>query len=319
MEPRLFLGIDIGKTTHHAIALDRDGQTVLDQAVANEQAALQTLFQTAARHGPPIVCVDQPGSIGALTVAVAQAHGFPVLYLPGRRMRHVAQTFAGQSKTDVRDATIIAETARTMRHAVRPLPAPRALVANLRLVCGADDDLTTQGTALKNRIRGLLTTLHPVLERVVGPRLGDAGVPQLLAAYPTPAALRTLGRGRMVRLLKRHGSRRAAALTTDIWDALARQTVELTGTAGLAIVLPLLMEQVQVVMRQRLVMQATLVDLLANHPDAAILWSIPGFGAKTVARTIVELDGKVFASAAHLASYAGVAPVTRQSGSSLRH
>ena len=35
--------------------------------------------------------------------------------------------------------------------------------------CGFDDDLAKQATATSNRIRGLLTLVHPALERVPGP------------------------------------------------------------------------------------------------------------------------------------------------------
>src|SRR5665811_1114616 len=161
MEPSVFVGIDSGKARHHVVGLDTAGASVLDQPVANDEAALVAIFQAARAIGAPVVCVDQPGSIGALTVAVAQAQGLPVVYLPGRRMRHVAETFAGQAKTDVRDARIIAETARSMPHAVRPLVAATAVVAELRVVCGVDDDLVKQLVAGKNRIRGLLTSAMP--------------------------------------------------------------------------------------------------------------------------------------------------------------
>ena len=33
--------------------------------------------------------------------------------------------------------------------------------------CGFDDDLAEQATATSNRIRGLLTQIHPALERVI--------------------------------------------------------------------------------------------------------------------------------------------------------
>jgi len=319
MEPSVFVGIDSGKARHHVVGLDTAGASVLDQPVANDEAALVAIFQAARAIGAPVVCVDQPGSIGALTVAVAQAQGLPVVYLPGRRMRHVAETFAGQAKTDVRDARIIAETARSMPHAVRPLTAPSPVVAELRVVCGVDDDLVKQLVAGKNRIRGLLTSAMPALERVIGPRLTNAGVPELLEKYPTAAALRRLGRTRMTRFLARRGSRRAAQLAADVQAALAQQTMELDSSAGLARVLPLLVEQLQLLRRQRAAVQVEMTQLLAAHPDTAILMSLSGFHTRTVARTVVELDGKVFASAAQLASYAGVAPVTKQSGTSLKH
>ena len=46
---------------------------------------------------------------------------------------------------------------------------------------------------------------------------------------------------------------------------------------------------------------------------------MPGIGFRTAARVLIEVgDGSAFASAAHLAAYAGIAPVTRKSGSSIR-
>ncbi len=46
---------------------------------------------------------------------------------------------------------------------------------------------------------------------------------------------------------------------------------------------------------------------------------MPGVGVRTGARILLEVgDGSVFASAGHLASYAGIAPVTHRSGSSIR-
>jgi transposase len=45
---------------------------------------------------------------------------------------------------------------------------------------------------------------------------------------------------------------------------------------------------------------------------------MPGIGVRTAARILVEVSGREFASAGHLAAYAGLAPVTRRSGSSIR-
>lgn len=46
---------------------------------------------------------------------------------------------------------------------------------------------------------------------------------------------------------------------------------------------------------------------------------MPGVGIKTGARILIDVgDGSNFPSAAHLAAYAGLAPATRNSGSSIR-
>ena len=45
---------------------------------------------------------------------------------------------------------------------------------------------------------------------------------------------------------------------------------------------------------------------------------MPGVGVRTCARILTEVVGKDFPTAGHLASYAGLAPVTRRSGISIR-
>lgn len=69
--------------------------------------------------------------------------------------------------------------------------------------------------------------------------------------------------------------------------------------------------------RQRL---ATDLDELFNaHPFGRIPGTLPGIGPRTGSRILAEIgDGARFANGSRLASYAGLAPVTRQSGSSLR-
>ena len=48
------------------------------------------------------------------------------------------------------------------------------------------------------------------------------------------------------------------------------------------------------------------------------LISMPGVRIETAARLLTEVSGKDFATAGHLAAYAGLAPVTRRSGSSIQ-
>jgi transposase len=58
--------------------------------------------------------------------------------------------------------------------------------------------------------------------------------------------------------------------------------------------------------------------MLDAHPLSPVLISMPGIGIRTAARILLEVgDGSAFRSAAHLASYAGIAPVTTKSGTSI--
>lgn len=167
----IFIGVDVGKSNHHAVAIDRTGKKLLDRALPQDEAKLRAIIRAVAGKGTVLLVVDQPSTIGALPVAVAQSEGILVGYIPGLAMRRIADLHPGEAKTDARDAMIIASAARTMPHTLRSIVISDEQAAELSMLCGFDDDLAKQATAASNRIRGLLTQIHPALERVIGPHL----------------------------------------------------------------------------------------------------------------------------------------------------
>ena len=153
----VFLGLDVGKSDHHAVALDPAGKRLHDAALPNTEAGLRRLFGKLGRHGRILAVVDQPASIGALPVAVARACGHQIAYLPGLVMRRLADLHPGTAKTDARDAYVIADAARTLPHTLRRVDAGDDALAELEMLVGYDDDLAGEVTRISNRIRGLLT------------------------------------------------------------------------------------------------------------------------------------------------------------------
>jgi len=175
--------VDVGKGQHHAVALDRNGKRVYNRALLNDEVKLRAHIAERKTHGRPLFVVDQPSTIGALPVAIARAEGVLVAYLPGLATRRIGDPHAGEAKTDARDAAIIAETARSMPHTQRSPRLADEQLAELTMLCGFDDDLAAQATQTSNRIRGLLTQIHPVLKRVLGPCLDHPTVLDLLERY----------------------------------------------------------------------------------------------------------------------------------------
>jgi transposase len=314
----VFIGVDVGKSEHHAVALDRSGKRLYDKALPNDEAKLRAVIQKLKVRGTVLLVVDQPETVGALPVAVAYDEGILVGYLPGLAMRRIADLHAGEAKTDARDAAIIAEAARTLPHALRPIQLEDEQVAELSMLCGFDDDIVGQMTATSNRIRGLLMQIHPALERVLGPHLDHPAVVDLLQKYPTPTALKAAGRARLGTRLLKLAPRMGRRLAEEIFQALGEQTVVVGGTHATRAVLPRLAEQLGTLRRQRAEIAVEVAELVAANPLEPIIRSMPGVGVKTAARVITEISGKEFETAGHLASYAGLAPVTRRSGSSIR-
>ena len=148
----------VGKSEHWATALSRDGQKVLDKALPNDEDRLREVYQRLQAKGQVLVVVDQPATIGALAVAVAQDMGITVGYLPGLSMRRIADLTPGSAKTDAKDAAVIAQAARTMPHTLRAVSTSDEDAAALSMLTGFDLDLARQVNQTANRIRG---AVHP--------------------------------------------------------------------------------------------------------------------------------------------------------------
>ena len=101
----VFVGVDVGKGEHHAVALNKAGKVVFDKALPNDEAKMRAVLQKLKQHGTVLVVVDQPATIGALPIAVAQAEGVLVGYLPGLAMRRIADLHAGEAKTGMRPSS----------------------------------------------------------------------------------------------------------------------------------------------------------------------------------------------------------------------
>ncbi|WP_224386690.1 IS110 family transposase [Pseudonocardia sp. ICBG1293] len=315
----VFCGLDVGKSEHHACAVDTNGKRVHDKALPNDESALRTVLSGLAEHGAVLMVIDQPASIGALAIAVARDLGITVAYLPGLAMRRIADLHPGQAKTDARDAHVIAEAARTMPHTLRRVGTDDETLAELTVLAGYDDDLAGQSTRLTNRLRDALLHVHPALERLLGPRLDRGGVLDLLAAAPTPQALRELGADGIAETMRARSPRLARTLPAQILTSLDAQSLTVPGTAAFARVITGVAGQLRQVHTERDQLADELEARLEAHPLGPVLTSMPGLGVRTAIKILTIVgDGSGFPTAGHLAAYAGLAPVTRRSGTSIK-
>jgi len=315
----VFLGLDVGKGEHHAVGLDPTGKRLHDGPLPNSEPKLRALFDKLAAHGRLLVVVDQPATIGALPVAVARAAGHQVAYLPGLAMRRIADLYPGRAKTDARDAFIIADAARSLPHTLRPVDVGDDALAELDVLVGFDDDLAGEATWIANRIRGLLTGIHPALERAIGPRISHPAVLEILSRCGGPTGIAKAGRRKLTAIASAHAPRMGDKLIAAIMTALAEQTVTVPGATAADSVLPRLADSLKTVLQQRKQVAAEVEEILDAHPLAGVLTSMPGIGIRTAARILLEIgDATGFKSSGHLAAYAGIAPVTRSSGSSIK-
>jgi transposase len=315
----VWVGLDVGKEEHYAEVLDDDGERLFARSVVNDEAALVALLARAGGHGTPGLVIDQPGSIAQLALAVARAAQVPVAYVPGLVMRRAADLYPGEAKTDKRDAYIIADTGRTRRRQVHWLDAGSDdLLDQLRVLNGFDVDLAADQTRVANRLRDALTSVSPALERALGSRLGLAGVRDLLAKHPTLSTLRAAGRGRIARAVKTRSPRSADKIADAVTAALDAQSLGVPAEATIGRVIAELAVELDRIVGRRDRLATEIEEVFTAHPFGRLLQTLPGIGPRTGARILAEIgDGSRFATGDRLASYAGLAPVTRQSGKCL--
>ena len=320
MEYDVVIGLDVGKSTHHAVCLDPGGKRLIDREVSNTEVELRELFIQATCHGEVLVVVDQLHSIGALPVTVAQAMEIKVAYLPGLSMRRLADLYPGNAKTDARDAFIIANAAWTAPHTLRRITVPSDEQANLSMLLGYDDDLAGFDQQVEHRSVSDVLPQRFLQTRVDLDQQATHPVDGRGDLTGGPQGLLTMGKTRIDTQLRKHAPRIHGRLTEQIWTALNEQTVIVPGTAAAHKVLPAIATLLLQLGDQGKQIARDVEEVLDAHPLAQILTSMPGVGVKIAARLLGEIGGDVtaFPTAAHLAAYAGISPVTRRSGTSIR-
>ena len=262
-----------------------------------------------------------PPLSGAL--AVAQDMGITVGYLPGLSMRRIADLALGSAKTDAKDAAVITGAARSMPHTLRAVSTSNEDAAAPSMLTGFDLDLARQVKQTANRIRGQSFTQTPPSPGGRGGALAGRTTPswRTVAAWPTPAELKRAGKARTDAGLKKYGGRRHATWAGQIVSALKLQSVTVAGTDAAAVVLPHLARRLIVPRAQRAAVAAQVeTPWRVAHPHVpGPDHTCPGSGVPAAAVLAGADPGQgPPGTGAHLASYAGLAPVTRRSGSSIR-
>ena len=163
--PAAVLGLDVGKSSHWACLIDRDGEVLSSAPVRNREAELDALF--ASVPAGTLVVVDQFRNIGSLAVRRARAAGLGVAHLPGLAASRAAGLFAGEAKTDERDAAVIARTALGAPDSLSGVPGRGEALEAARALSSQRDHVVACATRDKNRLRAVLLESCPALEAAV--------------------------------------------------------------------------------------------------------------------------------------------------------
>lgn len=315
---QIWAGIDAGKAAHHCVVIDDAGRQLLSRRVANDEAELTRLIDDVLGLGDGddiLWAIDIQRGLAGLIIAMLVTQGQTVVYLTGRAVFHASATYRGDSKTDAKDAAIIADQAR-MRRDLVPLRTGDDIAVELQLLTARRADLVADRTRILNRLRSTLLGYFPALERAFNYK-SRRGAVVLLTRYNTPAVLRRSGAARIESWLRKQGRiHHPAEIARTAVEAGQAQHTVIPGQDVAADLVSRLAKEVIAIDAEIASTDELIEARFLRHRHAETILSMPGFGVSLGAEFIAATGGDMTAypNADRLASVAGLAPVPRDSG-----
>jgi transposase len=311
--PAIWIGVDVGKEFHWAHALDASGRKLFSHRVENDESDLLKLIdEVLSFTGEVLWAVDQPGGGAALLLALLWERGQRVVYIPGLTVERSRDTYRGESKTDARDAHVIADQAR-MRPDLGELAPSESDLAELELLLARRRDLVVDKSRSVTRLRETLLSSFPALERALD--LNRSGPLTLITHYQRPAQIRRAGRKRIATYLRNRGVKGYGGLAQKALTAAEAQSVTLPAEDVAARIVAELASEVLDAKGRIETLDEELRERFFAREEAKIITSLPGMGTVLGSEFLVCVgDLSAFESADKLAAYAGLVPAAHDSG-----
>lgn len=321
-----FVGIDWATELHQVCVLDGDRQILQEKKIEHSGSGIAELVEmllkiSGNRPQQAAVAIEMPR--GAIVETLVERQ-FAVFSLNPKQMdrfrdRH---TVPG-AKDDSLDAFVMADSLRTDLHLFHRVRLDDPLVIRIRELSRAEEDLQQETVRAGHRLRELLIRYYPQMLKLC-PGVDEIWFWDLLELAPLPMAAGKLKRAKVEQLLKSHRIRRITG--EQVLAALSVEALHLApGAAEAASEHVLLQLPPLRLLRQQRADVATRIEAVleemgqpgqtAEHRDATILLSLPGVGRIVAATMLAEASQPLAERDYHaLRSYAGAAPITRQSG-----
>ncbi|MEU6579016.1 IS110 family transposase [Streptomyces sp. NPDC046805] len=311
---RLWVGIDVGKGHHWAVAINAAGEAVFSRKISNGESEILSLIATACETADEVQwAVDPRGKTATLLLVLLAAHDQQITYVPGRSVSRAAEGYRGEGKTDAKDALIIADMVRVRRD-FSTITIPPERVCNLRLLTANRRDLIADRVRLINRMRDLLCGISPALESAFD-YARSKGAVVMLTHYQTRTALRRIGVKRLTTWLQHRKIRSPQKIAEKAVEAANQQHTVLPGETRAAALLAELAHQLLALDERIAANDREIRESFRADDRADIIESLPGMGPILGAEFIaIAGDLSSYRDAGRLAAHAGLAPVPRDSG-----
>ena len=270
---------------------------------------------------------EEPGEVmigietdRGLFVAALIAAGYQVFAVnPMSVSRYRERHAVSGAKSDPGDAKILADLVRTDRHNHRAAVPDSDLAEAIKVLARAHQSMIWNQRRQANQLRSALREFYPAALAAFGDALTSSDAIEVLKAAPEPRLGAGLSKTQIAAALRRGGrtrgiDRRAAQIQAALRAAQLQPAPLVAAAMGASVAA--LASVIGEMSRQIAVLEQQLAADFEQHPDAAVVRSLPGLGAILGARVLGEF-GDVpdrYLDAKSRRNYTGTSPVTRASG-----
>lgn len=315
----LLVGIDWADQAHTYCLMDEAGTVATSGTIPHTAEGVDRLIAAIRAHavGPQDISVALETRHGPLVGALLD-QGFTVYAINPKAVdRHRERFRVAGTKSDLRDAWVLATLLRTDRALYQPLLPDSEAAQELRTLTRDRAELVRTRTMLSNQLTACLKAYFPEFLDL----FGDPDRPVALAlvqAFPTAEALRCASSRRLEAFLRQHHYPRSATKAREIHHRLHQPIFRIAPVvvrtkSRLALTLA---RQLVLLAEHIAAYEAEIEQVLRSHPDGELYLSLPGAGDILAARMVGELgdNRERYREATVAQCEAGTAPVTRASG-----
>ena len=314
------IGLDWGRT-RHAIALraaggDKIEQRTLEHSPENLHQWLDELHTRFA--GRPIAVAIE-SSRGAVINALAQRTWITIYPIHPKTSARYREAFTPSgAKDDQPDADLLLALIERHRDRLAALHRNDDSTRRLDGLCRVRRAAVDRRTGLLNTLQSVLLGYFPQALELCGEDLGASLALDLLARWPTLAALQKSKPQTLRSFYHRHNVRRPESVEVRL-----QRTAHARALTDDAVVIEVSVVQVQGLVAELRALQKHIATLdvqisgvFATHPDAAIFRQLPGAGKVLAPRLAAAFgtDRTRFADPERFGQYIGVLPVLERSG-----
>jgi transposase len=276
-------------------------------------AKLRERFQAQ----PVAVCLET--SRGPVISALL-AYDFIVLFpVNPKALKNYRAAFSvSGAKDDRSDAMLLEEYVRLHRDKLRALEPDTVETRTLAGLVETRRQWVDERTRLVEQLHSVLKTYYPLAESLLGELMTKPMAADFLTRWPDLESLQKTDAASLRAFFFKHNSRSRKTIEERL-EAVAKAKAL---TTDQAIILPArlrvsgLTAMLNPLHRWIAKLDQQIEKNMDQHPDAEIFRSLPGAGPCLAPRLLVAFgtNRDRFASATEVAQFYGVAPVTRQSG-----